>query len=107
MKSPTSHLTPKDHTDTLDAPAPGGSEPLDGLATRVTRRSFMQAAAVSVGALVMAGKDLPAMAAAGGRKATVTRYPLRIPGVFAPSGTLTCAPASVDMGDGKLRTILA
>jgi FtsP/CotA-like multicopper oxidase with cupredoxin domain len=66
----------------------------------------MQAAAVSVGALAMAGKGLPAMAA-GGRKATVTRYPLQIPGVFAPSGTLTCAPASVNMGDGKLRTVLA
>ena len=90
--------------DLPDATAPSGNELAD---TRVTRRTFMQATAASVGALAMGGTSLSAMAAAGGRKTTATRYPLQIPAVFAPNGTLTCAPATVNMGDGIPRGVWA
>ncbi len=69
-----------------------------------TRRIFARAAIVTMAALAAAGMLLPAVAAGAG---TVTRNPLRIPPVLSPSGNLTAAPGSADLGGGKYSSVLA
>jgi FtsP/CotA-like multicopper oxidase with cupredoxin domain len=67
------------------------------LPNRMSRRTFMCAAAASVGALALESIPLPAMAARGGG-GTVTRYPLHVPPTVSPGGfTLTAAPAIVNL----------
>ena len=75
----------------------------------LTRRTFLRRAVASVAAL---GAGLVPLAVAaqrgGGGKGTVTRYPLRIPPTVSPNGYgLTAAQAFVDLGDGKLSSVLA
>jgi FtsP/CotA-like multicopper oxidase with cupredoxin domain len=65
----------------------------------MTRRTFVGATAVSVGALATLGLPAPAFAARG---KPATRYPLRIPPLGTPSNdTLYAAPSSVNLGDGR------
>lgn len=72
----------------------------------VSRRTFMRAAVVSAGMLAAGGIPLPAGAAKPGTG--TTRNPLKIPPVVSPgSFTLGAAPATVDIGGGKLSSVLA
>ncbi len=80
--------------------------------TSLTRRKFLQAALVSVGAAAVAGVPVSGLAARGGGgtgTVTVTRYPLHIPlPPVSPSNfTLLAAPATVDLGGGKMSSVLA
>ncbi len=82
-------------TDTNEAP---------NLFKDLSRRSFLQASAISAGALALAGVHMPAFAARG----TSTRYPLHIPPTVSPSGySLSAAPAVADLGDGRPASVLA
>jgi len=80
--------------------------------SRLTRRAFLRATAVSAAALVVG--SVPASLAAGGGgggggKGTVTRYPLQIPPtVVSPSNyILNAAPGTADLGGGKFSSVLA
>jgi len=74
-----------------------------------TRRMFLEAALVSVGAAAVAGVPVSGLAArGGGGSGTVTRYPLHIPPIVSPTGlSLTAAPAVANLGDGKPSSVLA
>lgn len=70
----------------------------------LSRRTFLQASAVSAGALAVAGIHVPAFAA----RATTSRYPLHIPPLVSPSSYgLSAAPAQADLGDGRSASVLA
>ncbi len=73
----------------------------------VSRRRFMRTAGILGAGLVAGCTDSPTtydapvrLARSGGGKPT-TRNPLRIPTVQAPTGTLTAAPATVELGGGR------
>ena len=70
-----------------------------------TRREVLRAGVASLGVAAVAKFSvLDAFA----QKATVTRYPLRIPPVVGPAGlSLACAPARVDLGGGRFSNVLA
>ena len=73
------------------------------------RRTFVQTTAVAAG-LLSAGIAPFALAAKGGNSGggQTVRNPLRIPPTIAPGGAaLTAAPASVNLGGGKLSSVLA
>ncbi len=73
----------------------------------LTRRSFVHSATASVGALAagLASIATPRLSAARG---TVTRNPLKIPVSTSPTNYLLgAAPATVDLGGGKLSSALA
>ena len=78
--------------------------------TGLNRRAFIGVATASVGALA-AGFGAPAilrLASAQKGRGTVTRNRLRIPPVTSPiSLSLGAAPATVDLGGGKLSSALA
>src|SRR3990172_10766544 len=78
-------------------------------ASFLTRRTFLQAALVSIGAAAVAGVPTSGLAArGGGGSGTVTRYPLHIPPIVSPTGlSLTAAPAVTNLGDGKPSSVLA
>lgn len=72
----------------------------------VSRRNFLQGIAVSA-AMLGAGWSTFSHAAAPA-KGTVTRNPLKIPPAASPlSYALKAAPATVDIGGGKLSNVLA
>jgi len=75
----------------------------------LTRRKFLRAVLASAGVSAMASISLPVQVAEGSaKKHSDTWYPLQIPDETpANLPLLTCAPAFVDMGDGKLRGVLA
>jgi len=77
---------------------------------RVSRRSFMRAGLATAGALSVVGSPWLALAGQdsghGGWIRDVEWSPLPIPDT-TPMGELTCAPAQVNMGDGRLRGVLA
>lgn len=71
----------------------------------LTRRTFLRATMASVG--LLAGVPLFARAAKPGT-GTVTRNPLKVPPVASPNNfALSAAPATVDVGGGKLSSVLA
>lgn len=73
-----------------------------------TRREVLRAGVVSLGAAAVTKFSvLGAFAQSGGRHQE-SWYPLQVP-EETPPGTplLNCAPASVDLGDGRLRGVLA
>lgn len=76
------------------------------------RRAFMRTTALAAG-LLSAGIAPFALAAKGGNSGNggggqTARNPLRIPPTIAPGGAaLTAAPASVNLGGGKLSSVLA
>ncbi len=75
-------------------------------ATGMSRRTFMRAAVASVGMLAVGGVPLSAGAAKPGT--AVTRNPLKIPPAASPGNfALSAAPATVDVGGGKLSSVLA
>jgi FtsP/CotA-like multicopper oxidase with cupredoxin domain len=75
-------------------------------ATHISRRTFLRAAIASAGMLAAGGIPMPAGAAKPGT--AVTRNPLKIPPVVSPSNyALQAAPATVDVGGGKLSSVLA
>jgi len=71
----------------------------------ISRRMFLQAGAVSVGASSLGGMWLPGAQAArsGG---TVTRYALHVPPFAAAQSVLTAAPGRVDLGGGRFSNAL-
>jgi FtsP/CotA-like multicopper oxidase with cupredoxin domain len=70
----------------------------------LTRRTFLRATVASVG--LLAGVPLLARAAKPGT--AVTRNPLKIPPAASPGNfALSAAPATVDLGGGKLSSVLA
>ena len=78
---------------------------------RLTRRRFMRAAVVSVGAagaVGAGGVSLGVPRARAARPGTSSRYPLFLPAERSPAGlVLTEAPATVDLGDGKMSNVWA
>ena len=70
----------------------------------VSRRSFMRAGLASAGALSAMGSPWLALAGQGGGRGGGGRG--EIPDAVR-MGDLTCAPAYVDLGDGRLRGVLA
>jgi FtsP/CotA-like multicopper oxidase with cupredoxin domain len=84
---------------------------LNPASNRVTRRAFVRAAMGSVGVLAAGGATVlgPARRVAAGKPAgNVIRNPLHIPPTVGPSGlSLMAAPATVDLGGGKLASALA
>lgn len=83
-----------------------GSENKEVTSCRLTRRSFLRAAIASAGMLAAGGMPLPAGAAKPGTG--TTRNPLKIPPTVSPSNyALQAAPATVDLGGGKLSNVLA
>ena len=73
------------------------------------RRAFMRTTALAAG-LLSAGIGPFALAAKGGNSGggQTARNPLRIPPTIAPGGAaLSAAPASVNLGGGKLSSVLA
>jgi len=74
--------------------------------TRINRREFLRLGLVTAGVIALR-KAMPVLA--GGKGGTVTRYPLRIPPGASPynSFPLSAAPATTDLGGGKLSSVLA
>lgn len=72
--------------------------------TRINRREFLRLAVVTTGVIAL-GKAMPVLAGRG----TATRYPLRIPPGASPLNgfPLSAAPATVDIGGGRLSSVLA
>ena len=73
-------------------------------AARLSRRSFMRAGLATAGALSAMGSPWLALAGQGGGQGGGRRG--EIPDAIR-MGDLTCAPAYVDLGDGRLRGVLA
>src|SRR6266508_1959985 len=73
--------------------------------TTINRREFLRLGLVTAGVIALR-KAVPVLA--GGR-GTVTRYPLLIPPGASPynSFPLSAAPATADLGGGKLSSVLA
>jgi FtsP/CotA-like multicopper oxidase with cupredoxin domain len=75
-----------------------------------SRRSFLTGTALTLAGLAvrqgkLLGQDLEALPFGHEKRLF---YPLRLPGeTTADLGELSCAPAMVDMGDGRLREVLA
>lgn len=85
-----------------------GHQPSSDRGEPCTRRQVLSAGVASLGLAALAHFSvLEAYAAKGGRPSE-DWYPLRLPDE-TPPGTplLTCAPAWVDMGDGRQRAVLA
>ncbi len=93
----------------IELPAPS-HEPRFGVRCNEgwTRREVLRAGVVSLGAAAVTKFSvLDAFAQSGGRHQE-SWYPLQVPEETPPSTPLLhCAPAFVDMGDGKLRGVLA
>jgi blue copper oxidase len=73
-----------------------------------TRRKVLGAGMAALGAATLAKLSIPEALAESGGWHDAEWYPLPVPGE-APANLplLTCAPALVNMGDGKLRSVLA
>src|SRR6266508_6563934 len=82
----------------------------DDMKNEVSRRRFLQFAAVSVGAAGVGGTGYRVVAGAspmGGGSGAPTRNALRIPPSVAPQTTLAAQAARVDLGGGHLSDVLA
>jgi blue copper oxidase len=82
--------------------------------TRLDRRTFMRGAAASIGSLTagICSSILiprPLVAQQGGGSGTITRNPLKIPPIvtYPNPYLLLAAPATADLGGGKLSAVLA
>jgi len=73
---------------------------------RPTRREFLGATALSVGALATGFSTISSLAQHNGG-GTVTRNLLNIPPVYYPSIGVASAPATVNLGGGKMSSVLA
>jgi len=88
-------------------------EVLPSPSAHLTRRTFLQGVVASSLAALGAGWSSAALAAkpgggGGGGGGTVTRNPLKIPPAASPTSyALQAAPATVDIGGGKLSNVLA
>ena len=75
---------------------------------RLTRRTFVRGAAAAVAALGAGGVPWTVLAQrGGGGGGAVSRNPLYKPPIFSPNIGLRAAPAVVDVGGGKLSSVLA
>jgi len=82
------------------------TESTQGEPNHISRRTFLRAAMASAGMLAAGGVSLPVGAAKPGT--VVTRNPLKIPPAASPGNfALSAAPATVDIGGGKLSNVLA
>lgn len=73
-----------------------------------SRRAFLSTAAMSVCSLAARGEAAVQAEASSETHRSLLRYPLRVPTeTSADLRELICAPALVDMGDGRLRRVLA
>ncbi len=85
---------------------PEPAEPRGFASVSMSRRTFVEATAASVGALATFGLPFVAEAARG---KTPVRYPLHIPPtIYTPINfNLQAAPSTVDLGDGRQASALA
>lgn len=74
--------------------------------TCLSRRTFVGVAMASAGALMAGSLPLPVAAQKGRGGGPVTRNPLNIPPVYYPSIGITAAPTVVDLGGGKMSSVL-
>ena len=74
----------------------------------LSRRDFLRAAAVTIGALAVSSVPISVYARQAGARTPVTRNPLRIPPPASPNNySLTAAPGTADLGGGKNSAVLA
>jgi FtsP/CotA-like multicopper oxidase with cupredoxin domain len=119
MKSQTKAYEQSKKSEVEPASRSVGSVRSDSLGSRKdrnkswTRRAFIMGTAMTGCSLlatrrVAAQSSIPQEGVADGRQDRGPRYPLQVPTETPASlGLLTCAPAFVNLGDGKLRAVLA